>query len=262
VSSPEAVSDQQSAVDTTIDGSVARIVLNLPERLNCLTAGMREELGDALEALAEVDELRVVVVTGAGRAFCAGADLDGIASLVDAGDHEGFARLVQAGARVVRQIRDLPVPVIAAVNGVASGAGAALAIACDLRIASQDAAIGFGFSRMGLHPDWGATHFLPRQVGTGRAAELFLSGRTVSAAEAERLGLFERVAPAATFADAVNGYAQELADKPALPMRLLKRTLFDGGGHIAMEEALRQEAEAQVACFRNGHLSTALARRT
>lgn len=249
------------AVETRCDGAVAHIVLNRPDRLNCLADTMREELALALESLSATDEVRVIVISGAGRAFCTGADLEALAALVEADDHEEFARQVQAGGRVVRQIRELPIPVIAAVNGVATGSGAALAIACDVRLASQDAAIGFGFGRYGLHPDWGATHFLPRLTGMGRATELLLTGRIVSASEAERIGLFERIIPAAIFAETVDAFAREIAEKPTFPLRLLKGTLSGGTGHTGLDEALRQEAEAQVACFRYGHLRAALARR-
>ncbi|HEX6069777.1 MAG TPA: enoyl-CoA hydratase/isomerase family protein [Longimicrobiaceae bacterium] len=262
MSSPDSVAGRAAAVETRADGPVAYILLNRPDRLNCFADTMREELADALESVAASDEIRVIVISGAGRAFCTGADMEALAALAEADDHEEFARQVQAGGRVVRRIRELPIPVIAAVNGVASGSGAALAIACDIRLASQDAVIGFGFSRYGLHPDWGATHFLPRLVGTGRATELLLTGRMVSAGEAERIGLFERMAPASTFAEAVDSFAREIAEKPSYPLRLLKRTLFGGTGNTGLDEALRQEAEAQVACFRQGHLRAALARRS
>lgn len=261
MTSSETIPRSEGTITTRFDGPIARIVINRPERLNCLVDSMREELTGALDSMGSRPGVQLVIISGAGRAFCGGIDMEAVAASVAAGDHEAFAATIHAGARVIRAIRDLPMPVIAAVNGVASGAGAALAIACDLRIASQDAAIGFAFSRWGLHPDWGATHFLPRLIGTGRAAELFFSGRTLSAAEAHRIGLFERIVPAANFEDAISRYAMEIAEKPPQAMRLLRRTLFGGSARIALEEALRQEAEAQIACFRSGDLRSVLDRR-
>ncbi len=229
---------------------VAWITLNRPERLNAFAGTMRDQLHDALARAGEDAEVRVVVVTGAGRAFCAGADLEVTARLARLREDEEFEALVEAGMRVVRRLRSLEKPVIAAVNGAAAGAGASLALACDFRVAAETATIGFGFNRIGLHPDWGATYFLPRLVGPGRAAELVLTGRMVDAAEAERLGLFERVVPAEAFEEAIRAVAAGLAAKPPIPLALAKRTLAaspDG----TLDDLLAAERAAQMACFRS-----------
>ncbi|HEU4454702.1 MAG TPA: enoyl-CoA hydratase-related protein, partial [Longimicrobium sp.] len=138
------------------DDGVAWITLHRPGRLNALAGAMRDELADALEAAAAAPGCRAIVLTGAGSAFCAGADLDALADLLARDDAAGFEANLRAGMRVVRAVRAAPQPVLAAVNGVAAGAGAALAAACDLRLASGEARIGFTFARVGLHPDWGA----------------------------------------------------------------------------------------------------------
>ncbi len=152
--------------------------------------------------------------------------------------------------RAVRRLRAVEQPVVAAVNGPAAGAGAALALACDFRIASERASIGLTFNRIGLHPDWGAAYTLPRLVGPGRAAELVMSGRMVDAAEAGRIGLFERVVPAVSFDDEVRSLAAALAAKPPLALRLAKRTLAESarGG---LEDVLAAEGERQMRCFRS-----------
>ena len=230
------------------EGDVAWITLDRPERLNALAGRMRDELGEALAAVAERPQTRVLVLTGAGRAFCAGADLDAMAQVLAAADRATIAAFLRAGARVVRALRALPCPVVAALNGVAAGAGASLAVACDLRIAAESAGLGFGFTRIGLHPDWGATFFLPRLIGAGRAAELFFSGRVVGAAEAERIGLVERVVPDADFAEAAGAFAGALAAQPPLALAAVKRTL-QRAFTDTLDDALAAEAAAQLRCF-------------
>ncbi|HEX2091328.1 MAG TPA: enoyl-CoA hydratase/isomerase family protein, partial [Longimicrobiaceae bacterium] len=197
---------ETTGTDTVLlrkEGAVAWITLNRPDRLNAFAGSMRDDLHDAVVAAADDPTTRVIVITGAGRGFCTGADVEVMSDLLARGDAETFERYVEAGMRVVRRIRAVPQPVIAAVNGPAAGAGASLAVACDLRVASERASIGFTFNRIGLHPDWGATYFLPRLVGAGRAAELVYSARMVEAAEAERIGLFQRVFPEAEFEESV-----------------------------------------------------------
>ena len=235
-------------IATRFSDNIAWITLNRPERMNAFAGTMR---GDLFEALAEAGarrDTRAVVITGAGRAFCTGADVGVMGNLLAHQDTDTFAGYVAAGSAVVRRIREIPSPVIAAVNGPAAGAGASLAIACDMRIASDQASIGFTFARIGLHPDWGATYTLPRLVGPGRAAELMLSGRMVPAAEAERLGLFERVFPAEQFATELERFAVDLAVKPPLALAALKASLartWDSD----LGTMLDREREAQLACF-------------
>ena len=230
-----------------VEDGVAWITLNRPDRLNAFAGRMRDDLHDAIDRAATSPEVRVLVITGAGRGFCTGADVEVMSDLLGRGDVATFESLVRAGMRVVRRLREVEQPVLAAVNGAAAGAGASLALACDLRIASERASLGLTFNRIGLHPDWGATHTLPRLVGPGRAAELILTARMVDAAEGARIGLFERVAPEAVFAEAVQELAAELAAKPPLAVRLAKRTL--AGDPAALDAALEAEREAQLRCF-------------
>lgn len=232
------------------ENGVGWITLNRPDRLNAFAGDMRDRLHDALVRAGADPDARVVAITGAGRGFCAGADLEVTRALADAGDDAGFAALVRAGMRAVTALAALAKPAVAVVNGAAAGAGASLAAACDLRIASAAATVGFGFNRIGLHPDWGATYFLPRRVGAGRAAELILSGRTMDAAEAHAAGLFERVLPAEGFAEAARAEVEALAAKPPLALALAKRTLARSE-HGTLDELLAAEAEAQAACFRS-----------
>lgn len=231
-----------------IEGGVAWITLNRPERLNAFAGAMRDELHDALTTASEAAGTRVIVVTGAGRGFCTGADVEVMSDLLAQSDVATFERYVQAGMRVVRRIRSIPQPVIAAVNGAAAGAGAALTLSCDLRVASERATIGFTFNRIGLHPDWGTTYFLPRLVGAGRAAELVLSARMLDAAEAERIGLFSRVFPAEAFEAEVRKLAEEYAAKPPLALALAKRSL-DRTFESDLDAMLTVEEEAQLRCF-------------
>ncbi len=233
------------------EAGVAWITLNRPDRLNAFAGDMRDRLAEAVATASADAGTRLIAITGAGRAFCAGADVDVMSDLLERDDQETFAAYVQAGTQVVRNIRAARQPVVAAVNGVAAGAGASLAAACDLRVASSAATIGFTFNRIGLHPDWGASHFLPRLVGAGRAAELILTARLVVAAEAERIGLFERVVPAEEYGDGVAAFVAELAAKPPLALSLAKQTLGDPAQRAALEEALRREAAAQMTCFRS-----------
>jgi 2-(1,2-epoxy-1,2-dihydrophenyl)acetyl-CoA isomerase len=239
----------EGAVRLRIEADIAWITLDRPARLNAFAGPMRDELVESLETAAADASVRVIVITGAGRAFSSGADVHVMADLVERRDEAAFGRFVESGTRVVRAIRAARQPVIAGVNGVAVGAGAALASACDLRVLSDSASIGFTFNRIGLHPDWGATHFLPRLVGYGRATELILSGRMFAADEAERIGFAQRVFPAPAFAEDLAALAAELAAKPPLALEHVKRTL--GLADAGLDAALRREAEAQTSCFRS-----------
>jgi len=233
-----------------IDGAVGTLTLNRPERLNALIGSMRDQIADGLTALGEDETVRAVIVTGAGRAFCSGADVAYLNQLLEGDQIEEARLLAEAGIRVAHTIADMPKPVIAAINGAAAGAGTNLALACDIRIASEEAVIGQTFNRIGLHPDWGATYFTPRLVGPARAAELFFMGDLIEAAEAERIGLVNRVVPGDELMDSARGMAERLAAKPALPIRLAKRAVRMSLSS-SLDEMLAYELEAQQACFRS-----------
>jgi 2-(1,2-epoxy-1,2-dihydrophenyl)acetyl-CoA isomerase len=202
-----------------IAGGIATVTLNRPEKLNALDRALCDELREALALLTKSDAVRVIVITGAGRAFCAGADLDVL-------EEEGPA-LVAAGKVVALTLRTAPQPVLAAVNGPAAGGGANLALACDYRIASDQASIGQVFHKLGLIPDWGGTFFLPRLVGTSKALELVWSARMVPAAEALDLGLFDRMVPHARLASDARTLAEVWADQPSEAVRRAKAALYE-----------------------------------
>jgi len=201
-----------------IAGGIGTVTLNRPEKLNAFERELCSDLADALRMLVQSDTVRVIVLTGAGRAFCAGADLGVLES-------DGPA-LVAAGKEVALAIRRAPQPVLAAVNGAAAGGGANLALACDYRIASDRASIGQVFHKLGLVPDWGGSFFLPRLVGTSRALELVWSARMVPAGEALALGLFDRVVPHAELLPETRRLAELWAAQPAGAVRRAKEALY------------------------------------
>ena len=224
-----------------VGDGVATITLNRPAALNALTNPMKEHLLAALEGIATNREVRAVVLTGAGRAFCAGQDLKERLEPDPAPFDEELALRYNP---LVRALRGLPQPVIAAVNGVAAGAGASLAVACDLRIASDGASFVLGFGKLGLVPDTGATWTLPRLVGAARAAEITLLGDPVSASDALGFGLVSRVVPGDALAAEVATMASRLAAGAPLAMTITKRALAGAFDHD-LDAALDAEAAAQ-----------------
>ena len=223
-----------------IAGGIGSVTLNRPEKLNAFDRAMCDELLEALRLLSGSEGVRVITITGAGRAFCAGADLGVLGS-------EGPA-LVAAGKDVALALRAAPQPVLAVVNGAAAGGGANLALACDYRIASDQASIGQVFHKLGLVPDWGGTFFLPRLVGTSKALELVWSARMVPAAEALELGLFDRVVPHARLASEARALVDAWAAQPASAVRRAKAALYrsDEG---ALESMLDLEITQQNELF-------------
>ena len=239
---------QYENVLVAVDDRVGTITLNRPEKLNAFAGTMRQEVAQAVQEIADRDDVRVLVMTGAGRAFCAGADIGYLKELLERKDTESFTALVEAGRAVVTTIRNTPKPVIASVNGPAAGGGANLALACDLRIASDTASIGQTFNRIGLHPDWGGTYFLPRLVGPSKALELIFTGEMVPADEAHRLGLFNRVVPSDALADATLELARQLAAKPPRALALAKRAIYHSG-NADLDGMLDIELDHQLRCF-------------
>jgi 2-(1,2-epoxy-1,2-dihydrophenyl)acetyl-CoA isomerase len=219
---------------------IGTVTLNRPEKLNAFDPEACADLIDALRMLAAADAVRVIVITGAGRAFCAGADL---AVLGTQGE-----QLVTAGKDIALAIRTAPKPVLAAVNGAAAGGGANLALACDYRLASDQASIGQVFHKLGLGPDWGGSYFLPRLTGISKALELVWSARMVPATEAEALGLFDRVVPHAELASETRGLAGRWAAMAPLAVRKAKAALYQSE-HSTLEEMLDLEIEDQKTLF-------------
>lgn len=232
------------------DGHLGWIRINRPERLNALADDMREQLDSALEQLDSEPAIRCVAIIGVGRAFCTGGDVERLGVMRSAEDSERFEALVRTGIRVVKRIDTMRKPVIAAVNGAAAGAGASLALACDIRIASQNASIGLTFTRIGLHPDWGAAYFLPRLIGSALAAELIFTGGMINAKRADRLGLFNSVVPAAELEAAVRGLAGQIAGGPAEVIADAKRSLRRSLA-ADLDEILEMEAQAQIRAFQS-----------
>ena len=230
------------------DGALGWIRINRPERLNAFSGDMRQRIEAGLRELDDDEDIRVVLITGAGRAFSTGGDIQVMERLAEERDREAFRELVEAGERVVTVIEEMEKPVIAVVNGPAAGAGECLALACDLRIASEAASIGFTFVRVGLHPDWGGTYFLPRLIGGALAAEMIYTGGMLGAERAERLGLFNRVVPAAELEGAARAFAGEIAHAPRLAITHAKRALR-AAEHGSLREQLLLEREAQLAAF-------------
>lgn len=237
-------------IDYRVADRVATITLNRPEALNALDGEAKTGLLAALKRAAVDPGVRAVVLTGAGRSFCAGQDLrerlDPAASPLDEEVRDRYNPLIWA-------IRALPQPSIAAVNGAAAGAGVGLALACDLRIAADDARFVLAFGRLGLVPDSGTSWLLPRVVGAGRAAELLLVGDPLDAASAERIGLVNRVVPAAQLLDEAHALAVRLAGGSPLAMALTKQLLADAAD-ATLDDALAAEAEFQGRAGRSpGH---------
>ena len=245
-------------IETSVAEAVATITLNRPDKLNAFTGTMREDLLEALRTCEGDEAVRVVVITGAGRAFCAGGDVEYMASLQQTNDLTSFRKLLDAGRDIVLQIASMPKPVIAAVNGVAAGAGCNLALACDYRIAADSARLSESFVKIGLHPDWGGTWLLPRLVGRSRAFELLASGRMVEAAEALAIGMVDRIGPAAELAAETEKLAQSFAVSSPLAVAGIKRAL-DVNERNDLNAQLELEAEHQVACFQSEEARTKIA---
>jgi len=237
-------------VAVEVDGAVGTVTLNRPDKLNSFTVEMVEELKDALTMLAGSAAVRVIVLTGAGRAFCAGADVGLLRSLIEKFDEATGRRLVDGMRGVAAIMRQAPQPVLGSLNGVAAGGGANLALGCDLRIAADTAQIGQVFMKIGLHPDWGGTFFLPRLVGPSKALELLLGADLVDAAECLRLGLVNRVVPAAQLAEATRDWALRIAAAPPLAVRRAKQAVYRSE-RASLEEMLDYELDAQLACFQS-----------
>lgn len=240
----------QAGILVEQDHNVGWIRINRPDRLNSFSGTMRDDLDRALDSLESNPDVRCVIITGVGRAFSTGGDVSFMQQLINAGDVETFESLVRAGAQVVQRIDEMSKPVIAAINGPAAGAGACLAIACDLRIASETATIGFGFLRVGLHPDWGGSYFLPRLVGPARAAEFILTGEMINAERGEKLGIFNRVVPAAQLESTTKVLAGQIAAAPQGIVSDLKRTLRTTL-QADLPEVLEVETDAQLRAFRS-----------
>ena len=236
------------------EDGIATITLNRPDKLNAFIGHMRRDLAEALEHAGSDRSTRVVIITGAGRAFCAGGDIAFMAELMQRRDAEEFSRILGAGRRVILAIRQMTKPVIASINGPASGAGCNLALACDLRIAANTATFSQSFAKVGLHPDWGGTYFLPRLVTPNKACEMFFLGEAIDAAEAARLGIVNHVVAPEDLENATLQLAQRLRAAPPIALAAAKHAVYMSQA-AELDEMLRYETEAQMRCFESddGH---------
>ncbi|EJL43365.1 MULTISPECIES: enoyl-CoA hydratase-related protein [Brevibacillus] len=219
---------------------VAVVTLNRPDKFNAFTEVMHKEIVAALKEAQKDDAVRCILLTGAGRAFNAGQDLGEVSG--EDIDFGGFLR--KRYNPMILQLQKTEKPIVAAVNGVAAGAGMSLALACDIRLASEKASFVNAFVSIGLVPDSGGCYFLPRIVGIGKALELAMTGEKVSAEEALRIGLVNKVYPAERFMEEAVAYARKLAALPTRGIGLIKRTMYKGL-EMGLEETLDYEAYAQ-----------------
>ena len=230
---------------------VATITLNRPERLNALTFEVYRELTDLFAALREEQDVRCVVITGAGRAFCSGGDVHDIIGELFSRNMEGLLEFTRMTCELVHNIRVLPKPVIASLNGTTAGAGACIALASDIRLASEDAKIAFLFVKVGLSgADMGAAYLLPRIVGLAKATELLYTGDFISAAEAKAMGLYNHVVAPAELGNATREFALRLARGPAFAIAKTKEML-NRELNMNLETALECEAQAQAICMQH-----------
>jgi len=236
------------AIIFSTDGPIATIKLNRPDKLNAFGGPMREEILDALTKIEFNDAIRVLVLTGEGRGFSAGGDIDHLKKLREAKDEDGFRRVLANGQKITAMMRAMPKPVIAAVNGPCAGAGFSFALGCDIRIASETATFGASFARIGLHPDWGGSWFLPRLVGSANACELIFTGSMISAREAERIGLVNRVVPGEALMTTVMDLATTMAKNAPRVLRLAKESIYRSLTSD-LETAFARETEVQTQCF-------------
>jgi enoyl-CoA hydratase len=245
-----------------LSGGVTVLTFNRPERMNTLTTALVDELLTALDSVARDRECRAVILTGAGRAFCAGLDLAGYGTPKGAeglGDFDVSQAIQAELASAVLKLRDLPVPVIAAVNGPATGGGMALAVAADVRVAGPSAVFAVSFVKVGLSGcDMGVSWILPRLIGTGRAYELMLTGRTVEATEAERIGLVNRIADGDVMDDALE-LAGLIAGNSPWGVRMTKEVMWSQLTIGSLEAGICLENRTQALAVHTGDMQEAIA---
>jgi enoyl-CoA hydratase/carnithine racemase len=229
-----------------VHDGIATITLNRPDKLNALTFNVYAQLRDLMEALRYDDAVKVVIITGEGKGFCSGGDVEEIIGELfqrDVKDHLEFARMTGA---LVQNMRLLDKPIIAAINGIAAGAGAVIALASDLRIASDKARFAFLFTRVGLAgADMGAAYLLPRVVGQGRAMELLLFGDTIDATTADKYGLVNKVVSHDELLSTAQEWATRLAQGPTFAVSMTKR-MVNNEWNMDLVSAIEAEAQAQA----------------
>lgn len=245
-----------TALLVSLEGGVQRLTLNRPDKLNAFNPELLAALGEAFAQAQADPAIRAVLLTGAGRGFCAGADLDQRDVGADAPPMDLGAGLEKVYNPLIRRMRALEKPIVCAVNGIAAGAGTSLAFACDIVLAARSAAFLQAFARIGLVPDAGATHFLPRLVGSARAMGMALLAEPLSAEDAERWGLVWRCVDDVALMAEAEALAQKLAGGPTRSYGLIKRALYASAGNtldaqLDLERDLQREA-GRHADYREG----------
>jgi len=239
---------------------ICTITLNRPDRFNAFSRQLTADLGAALNAAADDGDVRVVILTGAGRAFCSGQDLAELQEGYARGEPPQLGRILHERYHpVIERMCAMSQPIIGAINGVAAGAGCSLALACDMRIASEEAAFMEAFINVGLAPDAGSTWFLPRLIGHAKAMEMCCTGRIVDAAEALRMGLVNRVVPPEGLMEEARSLARTIASKSAPAIAATKRLLHQSPA-ATLADQLAAEADVQQALSTNeDHLEGVMA---
>lgn len=235
-----------SVIEYGVNDGVATVTMNRPEALNALTVDLKVRLLEAIQRAGADEAVRAVVLTGAGRGFCVGQDLREHADGLEAGDRD-LTTVVEHYNPLIAAIAGLPKPIIAAVNGPAAGAGAALAFACDVRVAAEDASFLMAFARVGLGPDSGASWTLSRLVGHGRAAAMLMLAEPVPAEAALEMGLVSAVVSTDAVVATATEIAAKLAAGPTVAYAAIKETLAFAASH-SLTDSLAKEAEAQARC--------------
>ncbi len=221
---------------------VATLTLNRPEKLNAYLPAMGDEIVHAFRAIREDSGVRVVILTGAGKGFCAGVDLEALKDAHAGGDGATSPKLGEEDfvRKLPLEIWSFPKPVIAAINGAAIGVGATMTLPCDLRLAAENAKIGFTFARLGILPGLGSTHLLPRMVGMGKASELVLGGQIILGAEAARIGLVEHSVPGPELMDKAREIASAMAEIDPAVIAAARQGLREGA-NLSLADAMRNE---------------------
>ena len=227
------------------EGGVATLTLNRPQQLNALSTPMFQSIEKVLDDIGRDDSVKVLIITGAGRGFCAGLDLSAMSELSKMSTEE-LGNLMRT---LTLPIYNLSKPTIAAVNGVAAGAGLAIASLCDIRIGSEKAMFTSGYIRMGVTPDIGSTYALPRLVGTAKAMELMITGDTFDAAEAHRIGMLNKVVPEEDLMKAAREVAARIVRGPAIAIELTKQSIYKGI-HNSIEQQIELECSGFYTCLR------------
>jgi 2-(1,2-epoxy-1,2-dihydrophenyl)acetyl-CoA isomerase len=239
----------------TTEGGIATLTMHRPEARNALTREMLAAMAQALQRLALDPAIRLVVLTGSGAAFCSGGDVKGFATNTAGApstmsfDHK--VTYLRALMEVSRYLHEMPKPTLAVIPGPAAGAGLSLALACDMRIATDDAKLTTAFSKVGLSGDFGGSYFLNHIVGAARAREMYFTGQVLLGSEAQRIGLVNRSVPAAQLAEAARAWATELAALPTVAIGYMKRNL-NAGLHGSLADVLDAEAVHMIRTFETG----------